>query len=61
MRVNLKVPFGDKEQVKQMGAIWDPARKVWFVPDGTDASKFLQWMPGMKLTKKIRRVLRRPV
>lgn len=61
MRVDLKVPFSQKHQASSMGARWDPARNTWFVPDGIDASKFLQWMPGVQLSKAVARVLRRPV
>jgi hypothetical protein len=44
MRVDLKVPFAEKDDAKRLGARWDVERKVWYVPDGLDASKFAQWM-----------------
>ena len=61
MRVDLNVPFDQKNAAQQLGAKWDAARKTWFVPDGQDASKFLQWLPGVKLSKAVRKVLGRPV
>lgn len=61
MRVNLIVPFEQKGEASRMGARWDPARKVWFVPDGVDAVLFAKWIPGLKLSKAVKKVLRRPV
>jgi len=61
VRVDLVVPFEQKRAAQQLGACWDAARKVWFVPDGVDASLFLQWLPSVSVTKKVAKVLRRPV
>ena len=61
MRTDLQVPFDEKHQAQSLGARWDAARKVWFVPDGVDLTPFLHWVPGMpKLSKKIRRELAKP-
>lgn len=46
MRVDLYVPFKDKERVKALGARWDAARKTWYVPDGVDAMLFVGWLPS---------------
>ena len=45
MRVNLKVPYQQKERAKRLGARWDPAREVWYVENRDDLRPFLQWMP----------------
>jgi hypothetical protein len=45
MRVNLKVPYAEKDKAKRLGAKWDMARKVWFVEDLDNLSPFLRWMP----------------
>jgi hypothetical protein len=45
MRVNLKVPYSEKEKAKRLGARWDPARSTWYVENMEDLSRFLQWMP----------------
>jgi hypothetical protein len=43
----LKVPYAEKDQAKALGARWDAQRKVWYVPDGSDAAPFQQWLaPG---------------
>lgn len=44
-RVNLRVSFEDKDEVKALGARWDPVAKSWYVPDGVDATPFREWMP----------------
>ncbi len=44
-RINLQVPFEEKDQARQLGARWDRAQKVWYVPDGTSAMPFERWRP----------------
>lgn len=43
-RVNLRVPFDDKDAVKRLGARWDPTAKTWYVPDGLDPAPFGLWL-----------------
>ncbi len=43
-RVNLVVPFSDKETVKKMGGRWDGVLKVWFAPADVDPGRFEKWM-----------------
>lgn len=44
-RVDLKVPFSEKDQVKSLGARWDGERKIWYVPEGVDSRPFAKWLP----------------
>ena len=44
MRLDLKVPFAEKDAAKKLGARWDAARKVWYVVD-KDVAPFVQWSP----------------
>ncbi len=44
-RVNLNVPFSEKDEAKQLGARWDPSSKVWFVPEGVNPHLFQRWLP----------------
>lgn len=44
-RVNLNVPFTQKDQAKELGARWDFANKVWYVPSGMDLTPFTSWLP----------------
>lgn len=45
MRLNLKVPFAEKDQAKKLGARWDPARKLWYIEGKTDLAPFARWSP----------------
>ena len=45
MRVDLKVPFREKDLAKKRGARWDPARRVWYVENVENLRKFMCWMP----------------
>ena len=44
-RVDLLVPFAEKEDAKRLGARWDAAQKTWYVPDGIDSVPFERWLP----------------
>lgn len=45
MRMNLQVPFAEKDQAKKLGARWDGTLKVWYVPANTDLAPFAKWQP----------------
>jgi hypothetical protein len=42
-RCYLAVPFAQKDEAKGLGARWDPARKLWYVPEGVDTAPFQRW------------------
>lgn len=44
-RVDLEVPFAEKDEVKSLGARWDPACKTWYVPAGMNSHAFQRWLP----------------
>jgi hypothetical protein len=44
-RIDLDVPYVDKDQVKIWGARWDPAKRVWYVPEGVDPRPLAAWFP----------------
>lgn len=44
-RINLKVPFADKDQARASGAKWSANQKVWFVDAGADLNRVSQWLP----------------
>ena len=46
MRFNLKVPYAEKDQAKQLGARWDAARKLWYVDGRDDLAPFARWSPS---------------
>lgn len=43
MKVILNVPFQEKDEAKNLGAIWDPARKTWYAKYGEE-EKFFKWI-----------------
>lgn len=45
MRLDLKVPFAEKDQAKKLGARWDAGRKRWYIEGHLDAALFAQWQP----------------
>jgi DNA helicase-2/ATP-dependent DNA helicase PcrA len=42
-RLDLDVPYADKDAAKAMGAQWDAARKVWYVKTGLNTEPFKHW------------------
>ena len=45
--INLKVPFDEKDQAKSLGARWNAEAKLWYVPQGVEASPFEKWMTSV--------------
>ncbi|MGC4087257.1 MAG: DUF5710 domain-containing protein [Polyangiaceae bacterium] len=48
-RVELQVPFPQKDEAKRLGARWDNQKRVWYVPDGLDTAPFKKWLPKTRL------------
>jgi hypothetical protein len=48
MRINLKVPFAEKDTAKALGARWDPAKKIWYVKDVADFTPLSRWIPDVQ-------------
>jgi hypothetical protein len=40
----LNVPYAEKDQARELGARWNPARKRWYVPDGAALEPFARWL-----------------
>lgn len=40
----IDVPYKDKEQAKNFGALWDKSAKSWFIVDGLDDKLFAEWI-----------------
>ncbi|MDR2549078.1 MAG: DUF5710 domain-containing protein [Desulfobulbus sp.] len=43
-RIDIKVPFAEKEEAKEAGMRWDAIKRTWFAPPGADIAVFLRWM-----------------
>jgi exodeoxyribonuclease VII large subunit len=41
----LTTSYKDRDQVKALGARWDPEEKRWYVPGGKDLGPFDRWLP----------------
>ena len=45
MRINLIVPYSDKEKAKKLGCRWDSEKECWYVLSPSDIMPYLQWCP----------------
>lgn len=45
MRVDLQVPYSEKDEAKRRGARWDIARRTWYVENIERLEPFLRWIP----------------
>ncbi|ECW8768961.1 DNA primase [Salmonella enterica] len=43
-RIDINVPYAEKDEAKILGAKWDAANKTWYVPDGVSVDHFLKWL-----------------
>ena len=44
MRIDLKVPYHEKDEAKALGAWWDAERKTWFVRSVENLEPFMRWI-----------------
>jgi len=44
MRIDLNCPYSEKDVVKNLGARWDPEKKVWFIVDVEELTPFMRWI-----------------
>lgn len=44
-RIDLNVPYAQKDEAKSLGARWDPQAKVWYIPEGTPSYPLSRWLP----------------
>jgi exodeoxyribonuclease VII large subunit len=42
----LTASYAEREQVKALGARWDPDQRKWYVPAGRDLALFSAWLPA---------------
>lgn len=45
-RINLNVPFVEKDQAKARGARWDRDNQTWYAPPGTNLENLRRWLPN---------------
>jgi len=44
-RIDLVVPYDDKDLAKSIGAKWDSVRKVWYVGSEANPASYEKWLP----------------
>jgi hypothetical protein len=44
-RTNLRVPYGQRNEARALGARWDARLKTWYVPAGMDPTPLRHWIP----------------
>jgi Domain of unknown function (DUF5710) len=44
-RIDLQVPFAEKDEAKRLGARWDSRQRTWYVPEGIGPAPFKKWLP----------------
>ena len=59
-RIDLKVPFVEKDQAKVHGARWDRENQTWYAPPGTDLENLKRWLPRGVLAETSEPDLPRP-
>jgi hypothetical protein len=45
MRIDLTVPYAEKDQAKRWGAKWDAARRTWYIENVQNLAPLMRWMP----------------
>jgi hypothetical protein len=43
-RLNIHVPYDQRQEAKALGARWDAEASTWFIPPGVDRTKFAKWI-----------------
>ena len=41
----LNVPYSEKDEVRDLGAKWNIAKKSWYISKDMDLHKFEKWLP----------------
>lgn len=47
-RIDIYVPWNEKDEAKQLGAHWDPTTKVWYIPEGANPTALLNRWNAIK-------------
>jgi exodeoxyribonuclease VII large subunit len=50
-RIDLRVPYAQKEEAKAFGARWDQGNQTWYAPPNTDLENLKRWLPEGVLDK----------
>jgi exodeoxyribonuclease VII large subunit len=50
-RIDLRVPYAQKEEAKAFGARWDQGNQTWYAPPNTNLENLKRWLPEGVLGK----------
>ena len=45
IRIDLNVPYAEKDEAKALGARWDRESQTWYAPSGTELGRLNRWLP----------------
>jgi exodeoxyribonuclease VII large subunit len=45
-RIDLRVPYAEKDQARVHGARWDSENRTWYAPPNTDLQNLKRWLPN---------------
>jgi len=49
----LDVPYNERDLAKSLGARWNPDKKHWYAPDGSQIAKIADWIPTKTIEKPV--------
>jgi hypothetical protein len=61
MRINLAVPFSEKDEAKRLGARWDFDGRTWYIENPEDLAPFMRWLNQPEVNAKPRNKKARPL
>jgi len=47
MRIDLNVPYSEKDEARKLGARWDAKRQLWYLEEAVNLGDFLKWMSSL--------------
>lgn len=56
MRINLNVPYSQKDRAKILGARWDKNKKTWYIENKENLVPFKSWLP-FHIEEEVKQVL----
>lgn len=61
MRIDLIVPYDQKDIAKRRGAKWDVANKKWYIENVTELDIFRDWIPSHLMRPTQSKPLKHPI
>jgi serine/threonine protein kinase len=55
----IKVPIKEKDEAKSLGAKWDVANKLWYIPSGKEITNFSKWLAFLNVSYDERGIVKK--